>query len=134
VWPARPSPAAQIVDQHPQHSLREPVELTVCHPLADFFTRKFGMAYYMQALVAAPGGFGTMDELFELMTLKQTGKMNRELPIVLFGKRYWQTVVNWQALAEFGTISQKEVDDLCFTDSIEEAFTFITNRLEGAHI
>lgn len=99
-----------------------------------FFTRKFGMAYYMQALVAAPGGFGTMDELFELMTLKQTGKMNRELPIVLFGKRYWQTVVNWQALAEFGTISQKEVDDLCFTDSIEEAFTFITNRLEGAHI
>jgi len=96
-----------------------------------FFTRKFGMAYYMQALVAAPGGFGTMDELFELMTLKQTGKMNRDMPIVLFGKRYWQTTVNWQALADFGTISQKEVDDLLFTDSIDEAFHFITTRLEA---
>lgn len=61
--------------------------LALPRPPADFFTRKFGMAYYMQALVAAPGGFGTMDELFELMTLKQTGKMNREMPIVLFGKR-----------------------------------------------
>jgi len=96
-----------------------------------FFTRKFGMAYYMQALVAAPGGFGTMDELFELMTLKQTGKMNRDMPIVLFGKRYWQTIINWQAIAEFGTISQKEVDDLLFTDCIDEAFTFITTRLEA---
>jgi len=95
-----------------------------------FFTRKFCMAYYMQALVAAPGGFGTMDELFELMTLKQTGKMNREMPIVLFGKKYWQTVVNWQALAEFGVISQKEVDDLLFTDSVGEAFHFITSRLQ----
>jgi len=94
-----------------------------------FFTRKFCMAYYMQALVAAPGGFGTMDELFELMTLKQTGKMNREMPIVLFGKKYWQTIVNWQALAEFGVISQKEVDDLLFTDSVDEAFHFITTRL-----
>jgi len=95
-----------------------------------FFTRKFGMAYYMQALVAAPGGFGTMDELFELMTLKQTGKMNRNMPIVLFGKSYWQTILNWNAIAEFGTISQKEVDDLLFTDSVDEAFDFITSRLE----
>merc|ERR1719230_973102 len=60
-----------------------------------FFTRKFAMAYYMQALVAAPGGFGTMDEFFELITLKQTGKMNQAMPVVLFGKKYWNTVVNW---------------------------------------
>ena len=53
----------------------------------------------MQALVAAPGGFGTMDELFELMTLKQTGKMNREMPIVLFGKKYWNTIVRAPGLS-----------------------------------
>ena len=62
-----------------------------------FFTRKFSMAYHMQALVVAPGGFGTFDELFELMTLKQTGKMQSGLPVVLFGKQFWQEVVNWQA-------------------------------------
>ena len=66
------------------------------------------------------------------MTLKQTGKMNREMPIVLFGAKYWQSVVNWQGLAEFGVISQKEVDVLLFTDSVDEALHFITTRLKAA--
>ncbi|EOD32577.1 putative lysine decarboxylase, partial [Emiliania huxleyi CCMP1516] len=90
-----------------------------------FFTRKFAMAYYMQALVAAPGGFGTMDEFFELITLKQTGKMNQAMPVVLFGKKYWNTVVNWHAIADFGTINRKEVDEILFTDSVDEAFDYI---------
>jgi len=95
-----------------------------------FFTRKFAMAYYMQALVAAPGGFGTMDEFFELITLKQTGKMNQAMPVVLFGKKYWNTVVNWHAIADFGTINRKEVDEILFTDSVDEAFDYITSALE----
>ena len=61
-----------------------------------FFMRKFWMTFNMRALVVAPGGFGTMDELFELLTLKQTGKIERTFPIVLFGKQYWKDVLNWK--------------------------------------
>ncbi|CUI14577.1 Hypothetical protein, putative [Bodo saltans] len=89
-----------------------------------FFTRKFWMMYSARALIIAPGGFGTMDELFELMTLKQTKKIP-DLPIVLLCSTFWKTVVNWQALADFGTVSQKEVDSLIFADTPEEALTHI---------
>ncbi|KAL1524986.1 hypothetical protein AB1Y20_019862 [Prymnesium parvum] len=100
-----------------------------------FFTRKFWMAFYMQALVVAPGGFGTCDELFEIMTLKQTGKMNKQMPVVLFGKKYWEDIINWKALASYGTIAQNDVDELCFTDSVDEAFEFLTKALmKGAMV
>ena len=74
----------------------------------------------MQALVVAPGGFGTCDELFELMTLKQTGKMQQALPIVLLGKKYWQETINWNTFAEYGVINPADVDELLFTDSVQE--------------
>ncbi|KAG5482783.1 hypothetical protein LSCM1_06813 [Leishmania martiniquensis] len=90
-----------------------------------FFTRKFWMMYSCRAIVVAPGGFGTMDEMFELLTLKQTKKIP-SLPVVLLGKEFWQTVVNWQALADYGVISQAEIDDMFFTDSAEEAIEYIT--------
>ena len=96
-----------------------------------FFTRKFWMAFHMQALVVAPGGFGTCDELFELLTLKQTGKVQRSLPIVLFGKQYWQSVINWQSLAIYGVINPKDVDELLFTDDVQEAFDYIVKSLEA---
>ncbi len=94
-----------------------------------FFTRKFWMVYYCQAIIVAPGGYGTLDELFEVLTLKQTGKVQGDLPVVLFGKNYWQTVVNWQSFADFGTISQEEVDSLFFTDSAEEAYNYLVDVL-----
>jgi uncharacterized protein (TIGR00730 family) len=68
-----------------------------------FFTRKFWMAYHCEALVAVPGGFGTLDELFEVLTLRQTGKMQRDLPVVLLGTHYWTTIVNWQVVTVHGT-------------------------------
>lgn len=95
-----------------------------------FFTRKFWMMYFAKAVIVGPGGFGTMDEFFELLTLRQTGKMPN-LPIVLLCKKYWMTIMNWQAMADFGTISQKEVDDLCFADTADEAFDHITKALIG---
>ena len=61
-----------------------------------FFTRKFWMVYNAQALVCCPGGVGTCDELFEFLTLKQTGKLPGDLPVVLLGKDYWNSVVNWE--------------------------------------
>ena len=94
-----------------------------------FFTRKFAMAYHMQALVVAPGGFGTCDEMFEIMTLKQTGKMQKNLPIVLLGKAHWLKVIDWKAFEESGTIAKKDVDELLFTDDVDEAFEYITERL-----
>ncbi|EPY19930.1 lysine decarboxylase domain-containing protein [Strigomonas culicis] len=89
-----------------------------------FFSRKFWMMYSCRGIIVAPGGFGTMDELFELLTLKQTKKIPN-LPVVLFGKQFWQTVVNWQALSDYGVISQREIDQMCFTDEVDEAIAFI---------
>ncbi|KNH01793.1 hypothetical protein XU18_5161 [Perkinsela sp. CCAP 1560/4] len=95
-----------------------------------FFTRKFWMMYSAKAIVIAPGGYGTFDEMFEMLTLKQTGKVKR-IPIVLFGEKYWKNVINWQFMVEMGTISQEDVDELCFTDSVDVAFEFIRKTLEG---
>jgi hypothetical protein len=61
-----------------------------------FFTRKFWMVFHAQALVCCPGGMGTCDELFELLTLKQTGKLPTDLPVVLLGVEFWSTIVNWK--------------------------------------
>lgn len=94
-----------------------------------FFTRKFWMVYHCQALVVAPGGLGTLDELFEVLTLRQTGKVQNDLPVVLFGKTYWKSIINWQAIAEFGVISERDVTDLFFADEVEEAFEYLVSKL-----
>lgn len=93
-----------------------------------FFTRKFFMLNSCAAIIALPGGVGTMDELFEALTLMQTGKINR-MPIVLFGEKYWNDVVNWQTMVDYGTISQSDVDQLFFTDSVDEAYKYIVDSL-----
>jgi uncharacterized protein (TIGR00730 family) len=94
-----------------------------------FFMRKFWFAYLAKAVVVMPGGFGTLDELFEVLTLVQTGKIRKHMPIVLFGTDYWEQVVDFEALARFGTINAKDID-LCFrTDSVDEAFDFLTEQL-----
>lgn len=94
-----------------------------------FFMRKFWFTYLAKALVVMPGGFGTLDELFETMTLVQTGKIRKRMPIVLFGAKYWSDVLNFDALVDYGTISAKDLDLFRRTDSIDEAFDFITNEL-----
>merc|ERR550514_1740619 len=70
-----------------------------------FFTRKFWMSYKCMGLVVAPGGLGTADELFELLTLMQTEKIKKSLPVILFGEEYWQQVLNLQAMEEYGLLS-----------------------------
>ena len=96
-----------------------------------FFTRKVIFMKESEAYVLLPGGFGTMDELFELLTLKQTGKVQRTLPVVLIGKDYWKSVINWDSLAGYGVINPKDVDELLFTDDVSEAFDFIVRGLEA---
>merc|ERR1719393_425175 len=81
-----------------------------------FFTRKFWMAYKCMGLVVAPGGLGTCDELFELLTLIQTGKIKRPLPVILIGKKFWQQCINWEAFVDYGMISESDRSQLHFTD------------------
>ncbi|HMV70010.1 MAG TPA: LOG family protein [Myxococcota bacterium] len=95
-----------------------------------FFMRKLWFVYLMKAMVVFPGGFGTLDELFESLTLMQTGKVKHEIPIVLFGTAYWERVIGLEAMAEFGTISQRDLSRLYRTDDVEDAFRYISHRLE----
>lgn len=98
-----------------------------------FAMRKMHLAMRANALVVFPGGFGTLDELFELMTLRQTGKIETPLPVVLFDKRYWTRVVNFATLIEEGMIERADLDLFAFADTAEEAWTTLVQRGLKAH-
>jgi uncharacterized protein (TIGR00730 family) len=95
-----------------------------------FFTRKLWFLYPAKAVVFFPGGFGTLDELFETLTLAQTGKIKRPLPLLLFGTSYWNRVLNMEAMAELGTISATDPDLLHRSDTVDEAFEWLVRELE----
>ena len=95
-----------------------------------FFLRKFMFAYRSEALIIMPGGFGTLDELFEVLTLIQTQKIKRDFPIVIFGEHFWNELINTDVLNEYGVISNNDLDHLFVTDSVTDAFKHITTRLK----
>ncbi len=97
-----------------------------------FFMRKFWFTYPAKAVVLFPGGFGTLDELFEILTLVQTQKIKKRLPVVLFGHEFWDRVIDMDALIEFGTISPGDIDLFHRTDSVDDAYDHITHEL-AAH-
>ena len=92
-----------------------------------FALRKMHFMMRAKALVAFPGGFGTFDELFEILTLAQTGKAPR-VPIVLFDSAYWKSVVNFEALAQHGMIDARDLDLFCYADSAQEAWDHLVKR------
>jgi len=94
-----------------------------------FFMRKFWFAYLAKAVIVFPGGFGTLDELFELLTLVQTRKMRKAMPMVLFGTEYWRQVIDFDALARHGTISARDIELLHRTDSVDDAYDWIVRQL-----
>jgi uncharacterized protein (TIGR00730 family) len=94
-----------------------------------FFMRKFWFAYLAKAVIVFPGGYGTLDELFELLTLVQTRKMSKPLPIVLFGTEYWREVIDFDALARHGTIDSKDIELMHRTDSVDDAYEWIVRQL-----
>jgi uncharacterized protein (TIGR00730 family) len=94
-----------------------------------FFMRKFWFAYLAKALLVFPGGFGTLDELFELLTLKQTERMSKPMPILLFGSDYWNEVVNFDAMVRHGTIDAADAGLFHRVDSVEEACAWLIRRL-----
>jgi uncharacterized protein (TIGR00730 family) len=94
-----------------------------------FFMRKFWFAYLAKALVVFPGGFGTMDELFEILTLVQTQKLAKKITIILYGTSFWKEIVNFDALVKYGTIAASDMDLFQFADSPEAAMALLRSAL-----
>ena len=94
-----------------------------------FFIRKFWFFYLAKALVVFPGGFGTIDELFELLTLTQTGKHRRPLPVILFGRDYWQRVINFDEMRKWGTISREDLKLIKVFDNVDETFNYLKEQI-----
>ena len=110
-------------EQHPNPY--QDLSLTFQH----FFARKVCFVRYAIGFVVFPGGYGTLDELMETLTLVQTGKIKKRMPIVLFGASFWNQVIDFDKLVEFGTISPSDLDLFLRTDSVDEAFEYITGQL-----
>jgi uncharacterized protein (TIGR00730 family) len=95
-----------------------------------FFMRKLWFAHMAHALIAFPGGFGTFDELFEILTLAQTHKLDRSIPVFLYGSAYWREVVNFDALVRHGTIAAQDLKLFEYVDEPRAAFERLTSRTQ----
>jgi uncharacterized protein (TIGR00730 family) len=99
-----------------------------------FFMRKFWFAYLAKALVIFPGGFGTLDEMFEILTLAQTQKLSKKLLVVLYGSEYWNEIFDLKPLAEWGAINERDLGLLCYVDSPKKAFDELKKHLTKHHM
>jgi uncharacterized protein (TIGR00730 family) len=99
-----------------------------------FFMRKFWFAYLSKALVIFPGGFGTLDELFEILTLVQTDKLSKKIGVVLYGREYWDQVLDLKPMAEWGAIAEKDLELLHYADTPADAFQHLRDHLIAHHL
>jgi uncharacterized protein (TIGR00730 family) len=99
-----------------------------------FFMRKFWFAYLAKALVIFPGGFGTLDELFEILTLAQTQKLAKKILVVIYGREYWDRLINFKAMSDAGAISPIDLDLFKMVDTPEEGFEFLKEGLTKYHL
>lgn len=95
-----------------------------------FFMRKFWFIYKTKGIVVWPGGFGTLDELFDVLTLLQCKKITRKIPIVLFSSDFWHGLIDWEKMIELGTISREDLDLFVILDSVEEAFKYMVKNMQ----
>jgi hypothetical protein len=99
-----------------------------------FFMRKFWFAYLAKALVIFPGGFGTLDELFEVLTLAQTEKLSKQIDVVLYGSEYWDGILRFGPMAEWGAIAEKDLALMHRCDTVDQAFETLTRNLAERHM
>ena len=99
-----------------------------------FFMRKFWFAYLAKALVIFPGGFGTCDELFEILTLVQTDKLSKQIGVILYGSHYWDQVLSFGPMAEWGAIAEADLELLHRADSPSDAFEQLQGHLIAHHL
>lgn len=95
-----------------------------------FFMRKFWAAYKCMAFIALPGGYGSLDELFEILNLISSKKIVHRLPIILVGSDHWKKAINWDYLVESAMISQQQLDLISFKDTAEDAFSYLIGELQ----
>ncbi|MDR2845562.1 MAG: LOG family protein, partial [Puniceicoccales bacterium] len=95
-----------------------------------FFIRKYWFISLARAMIIFPGGFGTMDELFELLTLVQTNKVQRRIPIILFGSEFWNELLNFETFRKWGLIDDADLGLFRIVDTVEEARKHILGQLE----
>ena len=99
-----------------------------------FFMRKFWFAYLAKALVIFPGGFGTLDELFEILTLAQTDKLSKKIAVILYGRDYWDQVLSFQPMSDWGAIADQDLDLLQYADAPADAFEQLRDHLIAHHL
>jgi len=99
-----------------------------------FFTRKYWFAYLAKALIVFPGGFGTLDELMEILTLIQTRKISKKMVVLLYGSNYWKELLNFDALVRWGTVDTADLKLFDFADSPQEAFRIVRSGLEEYYL
>jgi hypothetical protein len=99
-----------------------------------FFMRKFWFAYLAKALIVFPGGFGTLDEFFELLTLIQTGKVKKRMLLVVYDENYWRNIINFDALVSNGVITKSDMNLFSFCNSVEEAFNAVKKHFEKNYL
>ena len=95
-----------------------------------FFMRKFWFIYKTKGIVIFPGGFGTLDELFDVLTLMQCKKVARKIPIILFGSEFWDGLINWERMISNKVISRSDLGLFVIMDSIDEAFSYLTKNMQ----
>jgi uncharacterized protein (TIGR00730 family) len=99
-----------------------------------FFMRKFWFAYLAKALVIFPGGFGTLDEMFEILTLAQTQKLSKQMCVILYGRQYWEQILNLKPMAEWGAINASDLELMRWVDSPEQALEQLRGHLMEYHL
>jgi len=99
-----------------------------------FFMRKFWFAYLAKALVIFPGGFGTLDELFEILTLAQTEKLAKKIVVVVYGSAYWKKIINFDSMVDAGVISPPDLELFKLSDTPEESLEFLKEGLTKYHL
>jgi uncharacterized protein (TIGR00730 family) len=99
-----------------------------------FFMRKFWFAYLAKALVIFPGGFGTLDEMFEILTLAQTQKLSKQLGVFIYGREYWEEIINLKPMEEWGAINPADMDLLKWVNTPDEAFEKLRAHLMAYHL
>lgn len=117
-----------------EQTVNQYVEPELAFEFHYFFMRKFWLVYMAKALVAFPGGFGTLDELMELLTLIQTKKIHKEMKVIVYGKEFWQRVINFDLLIEDGVISKNDMKLFDFCDTVDDAFEKITTYFKKHYL
>lgn len=117
-------------EQHPNPYITDELNFEFHY----FFMRKLWFVYLAKAMAIFPGGFGTFDELMELLTLLQTHKVSKPMPMVIYGTQYWREVLNFDALARWGMISDRDLDLFRFVDTPQEAFDYLRGELTRLYL